>query len=38
MAHRHLILAYVFTILVQLGYAGWVGKSRFEGENRPLSG
>ena len=25
MAHRHLILAYVFTILVQLGYAGWVG-------------
>jgi hypothetical protein len=25
MAHRHLILAYVLTILVQLGYAGWVG-------------
>ena len=25
MAHRHLILAYVFTILVQLGYAGWIG-------------
>ena len=24
MAHRHLILAYVFTIVVQLGYAGWV--------------
>jgi hypothetical protein len=25
MAHRHLILAYAITILVQLGYAGWVG-------------
>jgi hypothetical protein len=25
LAHRHLILAYVITILVQLGYAGWVG-------------
>jgi hydroxypyruvate isomerase len=25
MAHRHLVLAYVLTILVQLGYAGWVG-------------
>jgi hypothetical protein len=25
MAHRHLILAYVITILGQLGYAGWVG-------------
>jgi len=25
MAHRHLILAYVITILVQLAYAGWVG-------------
>jgi hypothetical protein len=24
MAHRHLVLAYVITILVQLGYAGWV--------------
>jgi hypothetical protein len=24
MAHRHLILAYVITILGQLGYAGWV--------------
>jgi hypothetical protein len=24
MAHRHLILAYTFTILLQLGYAGWV--------------
>ncbi len=25
MAHRHLVLAYVITIAVQLGYAGWVG-------------
>jgi hypothetical protein len=25
MAHRHLILAYTLTILLQLGYAGWVG-------------
>jgi hypothetical protein len=25
MAHRHLILAYAITILIQLGYAGWVG-------------
>jgi hypothetical protein len=24
MAHRHLILAYVFTIVGQLAYAGWV--------------
>jgi hypothetical protein len=24
MAHRHLVLAYVITILGQLGYAGWV--------------
>jgi hypothetical protein len=30
MAHRHLILAYVFTILVQLGYAGWVGLKYWE--------
>jgi hypothetical protein len=25
MAHRHLVLAYVITIVVQLGYAGWIG-------------
>jgi hypothetical protein len=25
MAHRHLVLAYVITILGQLGYAGWIG-------------
>lgn len=25
MAHRHLVLAYVITVAVQLGYAGWVG-------------
>jgi hypothetical protein len=25
MAHRHLVLAYVITILGQLAYAGWVG-------------
>jgi hydroxypyruvate isomerase len=25
MEHRHLVLAYVITIVVQLGYAGWVG-------------
>jgi hydroxypyruvate isomerase len=25
MAHRHLVLAYVITLVVQLGYAGWVG-------------
>jgi hypothetical protein len=25
MAHRHLVLAYVITILGQIGYAGWVG-------------
>jgi hypothetical protein len=25
MAHRHLILAYVITIVGQLAYAGWVG-------------
>ena len=25
MEHRHLILAYVITILGQLAYAGWVG-------------
>jgi hypothetical protein len=24
MAHRHLVLAYVITILGQIGYAGWV--------------
>jgi hypothetical protein len=24
MAHRHLVLAYVVTILGQIGYAGWV--------------
>jgi hypothetical protein len=29
MAHRHLVLAYVITVIVQLGYAGWVAlKSR----------
>ena len=25
MAHRHLVLAYIFTIALQLGYAAWVG-------------
>ncbi len=25
MAHRHLVLAYVFTIVGQLAYAGWIG-------------
>jgi hypothetical protein len=25
MAHRHLILAYVMTCLIQLGYAGFLG-------------
>ena len=25
MAHRHLVLAYVITILGQIAYAGWVG-------------
>jgi hypothetical protein len=25
MAHRHLVLAYALTILIQLGYAGWIG-------------
>jgi hypothetical protein len=25
MAHQHLVLAYVITILGQLAYAGWVG-------------
>jgi hypothetical protein len=25
MEHRHLVLAYVITIALQLGYAGWVG-------------
>lgn len=24
MAHRHLVLAYILTIVVQLSYAGWV--------------
>jgi hypothetical protein len=25
MAHRHLVLAYAITIVVQLGYACWIG-------------
>jgi hypothetical protein len=25
MAHRHLVLAYVLTIVGQLAYVGWVG-------------
>jgi hypothetical protein len=25
MAHRHLILAYVVTFVLQFGYLGWVG-------------
>ena len=25
MAHRHLVLAYAITLVVQFGYAGWVG-------------
>jgi hypothetical protein len=25
MAHRHLILAYVVTFVIQLGYLGWIG-------------
>jgi hypothetical protein len=25
MAHRHLILAYVAAVVIQLGYLGWVG-------------
>ena len=29
MAHRHLILAYVITIVAQLAYAGWVGWKYF---------
>ena len=30
MAHQHLILAYVITILGQLAYAGWVGLKYLE--------
>lgn len=25
MAHRHLILAYAFTVVLQSGYLGWIG-------------
>lgn len=25
MAHRHLILAYVATLVIQFGYLGWIG-------------